>query len=76
MSLAGGRVLVLDNRDSFVFNLVDEFASRGAATRTLRSNLALAAFQAGAHRFRSAPRRAVARSGTARGRGGDGRMAP
>ena len=45
MSLARGRVLVLDNRDSFVFNLVDEFASRGAATRTLRSNLALAAFQ-------------------------------
>ena len=39
------RVLVLDNRDSFVFNLVDEFASRGATTRTLRSSIALAALE-------------------------------
>jgi anthranilate synthase/aminodeoxychorismate synthase-like glutamine amidotransferase len=45
MSDGGGRVLVLDNRDSFVFNLVDEFASRGAATFTLRSNLPLDALR-------------------------------
>lgn len=37
------KVLVLDNRDSFVFNLVDEFRSRGAWVRTLRSNLTLEA---------------------------------
>lgn len=45
MSFAGGRVLVLDNRDSFVFNLVDEFASRGATAYTLRSDLVLAELQ-------------------------------
>ena len=41
---AAERVLVLDNRDSFVFNLVDEFRSRGASVRTLRSDLTLAAW--------------------------------
>lgn len=41
MIAAGARVLVIDNRDSFVFNLVDEFASRGASTLTLRSTIAL-----------------------------------
>ena len=45
MSLGAGRVLVLDNRDSFVFNLVDEFASRGVSTLTLRSDLDVAALQ-------------------------------
>ena len=39
------RVLVLDNRDSFVFNLVDEFAAHGALTRTLRSDIAVAALE-------------------------------
>ncbi len=38
----GRRVLVLDNRDSFVFNLVDEFRSRKARVETLRANLTLA----------------------------------
>lgn len=46
MNFAGRRVLVLDNRDSFVFNLVDEFASRKATTRTLRSDMALETFEA------------------------------
>lgn len=41
-SARSGRVLVVDNRDSFVFNLVDEFASRGVATLTLRSTIELA----------------------------------
>lgn len=35
------RVLVLDNRDSFVFNLVDELQSKGARVETLRSGLSL-----------------------------------
>jgi anthranilate synthase component 2 len=35
------RVLVLDNRDSFVFNLVDEFRTRGARVMTVRSGLSL-----------------------------------
>ena len=35
------RVLVLDNRDSFVFNLVDELRSRNTSVETLRSNLLL-----------------------------------
>lgn len=39
------RVLVLDNRDSFVFNLVDELSSAGAEVRTLRSNLTLPALE-------------------------------
>jgi anthranilate synthase component 2 len=38
-----GRVLVLDNRDSFVFNLVDEFLSRGVEVLTVRSGLSLEA---------------------------------
>ncbi len=33
------RVLVLDHQDSFVFNLVDAFARRGAEVRTLRAVL-------------------------------------
>lgn len=40
-----GRVLVLDNRDSFVFNLVDEFRSKGASVETVRSNLSLSALE-------------------------------
>jgi anthranilate synthase component II len=40
-----GRVLVLDNRDSFVFNLVDELRSRGAVVETVRSDLSLAALE-------------------------------
>ena len=39
------RVLVLDNRDSFVFNLVDEYRSRGASVLTLRSALSLEALE-------------------------------
>jgi anthranilate synthase component 2 len=35
------RVLVLDNRDSFVFNLVDEFRRGAAEVVTLRSNITL-----------------------------------
>lgn len=35
------RVLMIDNRDSFVFNLVDELARTGAEVITLRGNLAL-----------------------------------
>jgi anthranilate synthase/aminodeoxychorismate synthase-like glutamine amidotransferase len=42
-SALGARVLVLDNRDSFVFNLVDELRSRGAAVETVRSDLPLSA---------------------------------
>lgn len=38
-----GRVLMLDNRDSFVFNLVEEFRSRGASVETVRSDLPLSA---------------------------------
>ena len=37
------RALVLDNRDSFVFNLVDELQSLGADVTTLRSDLSLEA---------------------------------
>lgn len=36
------RVLVLDNRDSFVFNLVDEFRRRGAEVVTIRSQTTFA----------------------------------
>jgi anthranilate synthase component 2 len=35
------RVLVLDNRDSFVFNLVEEFRRRGAEVVTIRSQITL-----------------------------------
>lgn len=45
-NLNGARLLVLDNRDSFVFNLVDEFRSRGVDVVTLRSNLTLDALHA------------------------------
>jgi anthranilate synthase/aminodeoxychorismate synthase-like glutamine amidotransferase len=38
---ATGRVLVLDNRDSFVFNLVDELLVMGARVDTLRSQISL-----------------------------------
>ena len=38
---ATGRVLVLDNRDSFVFNLVDELLVMGARVDTLRSQIPL-----------------------------------
>ena len=41
VSEAGGRVLVLDNRDSFVFNLVDEFRVKGCSVTTIRSNTTL-----------------------------------
>jgi len=37
-----GRVLFLDNRDSFVFNLVDEFMRLGASVLTVRSGMTLA----------------------------------
>jgi len=40
------RILVLDHRDSFVFNLVDAFARRGAAVRTLRADLSPAQLEA------------------------------
>jgi anthranilate synthase component 2 len=43
---ATGRVLVLDNRDSFVFNLVDEFLVMGARVDTLRSQIPLARLEA------------------------------
>ena len=36
------RVLFLDNRDSFVFNLVDEFRRLGAEVRTIRGQISLA----------------------------------
>ena len=35
------QVLVLDHRDSFVFNLVDELRATGAVVTTLRSDLSL-----------------------------------
>ena len=41
--MTDARVLVLDNRDSFVFNLVDEFGSRGASVTTVRSELSFRA---------------------------------
>ena len=39
------RVLVLDNRDSFVFNLVDEFRRHDAEVSTVRSNMSLEDWQ-------------------------------
>ncbi|MGH9335182.1 MAG: anthranilate synthase component II, partial [Vicinamibacteria bacterium] len=39
--MSGARVLVLDNRDSFVFNLVDELGSAGAQVDTFRSGIPL-----------------------------------
>jgi len=46
-----GRVLVLDNRDSFVFNLVDEFRRRGAEVLTIRSQIILEQLEAHLSRF-------------------------
>lgn len=40
-----GRVLMLDNRDSFVFNLVYELRSMGVAVETVRSDLSLSALE-------------------------------
>ena len=37
-----GKVLVVDHTDSFVFNLVEELARRGAEVRTIRSDTTLA----------------------------------
>ena len=48
---ASERVLVLDNRDSFVFNLVDEFRARGASVQTLRSSLSLDAWTKAVNAF-------------------------
>ncbi len=45
------RILVLDNQDSFVFNLVDEFRRRDAEVRTLRSNMSLEEWQGCLARF-------------------------
>lgn len=39
------RVLVVDHNDSFVFNLVEEFAKRGALVRTVRCGTTLARFE-------------------------------
>lgn len=39
------RVLVLDNKDSFVFNLVEELRRAGAETRTVRCDLTLGRFE-------------------------------
>jgi len=43
--MSSARVLVLDNRDSFVFNLVDEFRRHDAEVSTVRSNMSLADWQ-------------------------------
>jgi anthranilate synthase component 2 len=45
-------MLVLDNRDSFVFNLVDEFRRRGADVLTIRSNITLGDLQTHLDRFK------------------------
>jgi anthranilate synthase/aminodeoxychorismate synthase-like glutamine amidotransferase len=45
------RVLVLDNRDSFVFNLVDEFRRQGAEVATVRSNMSLSDWEGSLARF-------------------------
>jgi anthranilate synthase/aminodeoxychorismate synthase-like glutamine amidotransferase len=47
----GTRVLVLDNRDSFVFNLVDELRRGGAEVLTIRSNISLEDLQKRLARF-------------------------
>jgi len=44
--------LILDNRDSFVFNLVDEFGRGGAKILTLRSNILLETLSEHLRRFR------------------------
>lgn len=51
MSAPSARVLVLDNRDSFVFNLVAEFEDLGAATLTVRSGLTLTQLERHLARF-------------------------
>jgi len=43
------RVLVVDNRDSFVFNLVDDLARRGASLSVVRGDAPLDAVLARAH---------------------------
>jgi len=45
------RVLVLDNRDSFVFNLVDEFRRYDTEVATVRSNMSLEDWQSCLARF-------------------------
>ncbi len=50
--MSGARLLVLDNRDSFVFNLVDEFRRQGAQVLTLRSNITLEKLAEHLGRFR------------------------
>jgi anthranilate synthase component II len=60
----GARVLVLDNRDSFVFNLVEEFLSRGADVLTLRSGLSIEALRRRIESF--APRLVVLSPGPGR----------
>jgi len=47
-----GTALVLDNRDSFVFNLVDELEMLGLSVTTLRSGMPLATLQAALDRIR------------------------
>jgi len=49
--MSSARVLVLDNRDSFVFNLVDEFRRQDAEVSTVRSNMSLADWQRCLTRF-------------------------
>ncbi|HEY7700580.1 MAG TPA: aminodeoxychorismate/anthranilate synthase component II [Vicinamibacteria bacterium] len=49
--MSSARVLVLDNRDSFVFNLVDEFRRHDAEVATVRSNMSLADWQRCLNRF-------------------------
>jgi anthranilate synthase/aminodeoxychorismate synthase-like glutamine amidotransferase len=49
--MSAARVLVLDNRDSFVFNLVDEFRRQDAEVSTVRSNMSLADWQRCLTRF-------------------------
>jgi anthranilate synthase component 2 len=46
------RVLLLDNRDSFVFNLADEFLTLGADVLTVRSGLSLHSLQSRLQGFR------------------------
>lgn len=50
--MSDARLLVLDNRDSFVFNLVDEFRRQGAEVRTLRSHINLKELEEHLGRFR------------------------
>jgi anthranilate synthase component 2 len=45
------RVLVLDNRDSFVFNLVEDFRRGGADVLTIRSNITLETLETQLSRF-------------------------